>query len=438
MTVRHLLGFVACTTLFGMAASFAFSQETNNAAAPPPNRLTIFDEIEDRAERDAFRQVWDTLEPRTKRVRVDAFVERYPDSIVLREAYELGARASAELGDHADALRRARLSLRLLPENPFLLVMTADIAAKQGDLALAERSAREALRQLANADTPSPLAPADWPRLRDHLRATAYLVLGRIAATRGEHAEARRSLLMALSLNPEEIDALYTLAVVQLALGDDRAAAASFAHVMRAPGPLAGAARTSLTALHYQARAWARLRGLRRFSSMDAAEGTAALADACGRRVCRVAGVPRVSRAHLRAVEFHRDGPDVPDLSRRGRHRRFLGPPDRLKPCAPSRARWPAFHRSSRQPERAMDQVSDRLRDWIEVATGLRHAPARFAHPRFSDSIQPQPFGVGELLGSGRWPWLRARGYLALPYDSRRRDLSDLVRPVPHEPDEIQ
>jgi predicted CXXCH cytochrome family protein len=236
--------------LFVVAASVAFSQETGNPLVGPHAELTIFDEIEDRRERDAFREVWNTTGPRAKRARADAFLERYPASRMLRDAYELGARASADLGDHADALRRARLSLRLLPENPFLLVMTADIAAKQADLSLAERSARDALRHLANADTPSPLARADWPRVRDHLRATAYFVLGRVAATRGEHADAKQSLLMALALNPAEIDALYTLAVVQLALGDARAAAVSFAHVMRTPGPLANPARQFLGTLH--------------------------------------------------------------------------------------------------------------------------------------------------------------------------------------------
>ena len=88
---------------------------------------------------------------------------------MLREAYELGARASAELGDHADALHLSHLSLRLLQENPFLLVMTADIAAKQADLSLAERSARDALRHLANADTPSP-----WRRPTGHASATTF------------------------------------------------------------------------------------------------------------------------------------------------------------------------------------------------------------------------------------------------------------------------
>ncbi len=233
--------------LFVMVATLAFSQEVDNALR---SEFTIFDEIADRAERETFRAVWDAKEPRIQRDRADAFVERYPRSVVLREAYELSARANAELGDHAAALERARWSLRLQPENPFLLVMTADIAAKQGDLDLAERSAREALRHLANADTPSPLTPADWPRVRDQLRATADFVVGRVAATRGAHADARRSLLMAVSLNHEEIDALYTLGVVQMALGDERNAAVSFAHVMRSPGPLAGPARQALTTLH--------------------------------------------------------------------------------------------------------------------------------------------------------------------------------------------
>ena len=56
---------------------------------------------------------------------------------------------------------------------------------------------------------------------------------------------------MALSLNPDEIDALYTLGVVQMALGDEAGAAASFAHVMRTRGHkgTAGAARAARESL---------------------------------------------------------------------------------------------------------------------------------------------------------------------------------------------
>lgn len=239
-----------CLSACLLTAALASSQEIYNAggmhrAAP----LTIFDQIDDRAERDAFRDVWDAADPAVRRERADAFAERYPRSIVLREAYELAARASAELGDHAAALDRARQSLRLLPENPFLLVMVADIASKQSELELAEESARDALRYLTSADTPAPVSADLWPRVRDEMRATAYFVIGRVAATRGAYADARRALLMALSLNQNEIDALYTLGVVQMAVDDDLSAAASFAHVMRTQGPLAGPARKSLLAL---------------------------------------------------------------------------------------------------------------------------------------------------------------------------------------------
>ena len=70
--------------LFVLAATLAFSQEIDNALGPRRTELTIFDEIEDRAERDAFRAAWDAKEPRTKRDRADAFVERFPRSIVCR------------------------------------------------------------------------------------------------------------------------------------------------------------------------------------------------------------------------------------------------------------------------------------------------------------------------------------------------------------------
>ena len=232
-----------------LATMVAFAQETDYAPGPRHASLTIFDEIDDPVERESFRAAWNAKEPRAKRDLADAFAERYGRSIVLREAYELSARASAEIGDHPAALERAQRSLRLLPENPFLLVMTADLAAKQSAFDLADKSARDALRYLANADTPVPLTADAWPRVRDELRSTAYFVLGRVAAMRGAYADARRSLLMSLSLNYDEIDALYALGVVQTALGDDTGAAASFAHVMRTSPALAGPARESLQSL---------------------------------------------------------------------------------------------------------------------------------------------------------------------------------------------
>jgi hypothetical protein len=72
-------------------------------------------------------------------------------------------------------------ALRLLPENPFLLTMMADLAARHGQHQLAETSGRQALRYLARALAPAAISPDAWPQLRDGLRNLADFALGRTA-----------------------------------------------------------------------------------------------------------------------------------------------------------------------------------------------------------------------------------------------------------------
>ena len=232
--------------------TFAAAQEINIAIGlgGRPERTTIFDEITDAGERAAFRRVWDAQEPRIQLDLVTRFVEQYPRSILLREAYELKARAHLATGDLASALQWGRRSLRLMPENPFLLVLVADTAAKQGDLDLAVTSARDAIRHLEHAEAPLPIPPEQWARDRDRLRATALFVLGRVAAHREQFRDAEQSLMASLTFNADDIDAVYTIAVVRMAVGADEGAARAFAKVAGEPGPLAAAARDSLRALY--------------------------------------------------------------------------------------------------------------------------------------------------------------------------------------------
>ena len=61
--------------------------------------------------------------------------------------------------------------------------------------ALAERSARAALRLLETALPPPALSPDQWLAMRRGIRATAHTALGRVAAERGDHAAAERELL---------------------------------------------------------------------------------------------------------------------------------------------------------------------------------------------------------------------------------------------------
>ena len=239
-----------------LLVALASAQEINVAIGlggrPAPK--TIFDEIEDARERRAFRELWDAA-PQSQMELASRFVDQYPRSILLREAYELAARAHVAAGDLAQGLVWARRSLRLMPENPFLLVMVADIAAKQRDLDFAAASARDALRYLEHAEAPSQLPRQQWPQMRDRLRATALFVQGRVAAQREQYKEAEQSLLASLTLNPDDTEALYTIGVVRMAVRADEGAARAFSRVAKADGALASAARESLRALYVRLKA---------------------------------------------------------------------------------------------------------------------------------------------------------------------------------------
>jgi predicted CXXCH cytochrome family protein len=235
-----------------LAVSVVSAQEINNALArgSPARAQSLFEEIQDATERAAFHEAWDAREPARQRQLALRFADRYPRSILLKEAYELAARAFVATGDYAGGLYWAGRSLRLMPENPFLLVMVADVAAKRSQPDLAEASAHDALRYLSDATAPEPISPQEWPRVRNDLCATANLALAHVAASRGEYKDAERLLALALSENPESIEAVYVLAVVRMALGEEDAAAPAFARVMKAGNALSAAAGRSLGAIY--------------------------------------------------------------------------------------------------------------------------------------------------------------------------------------------
>jgi len=225
------------------------AQQVDTANGPnlPGRTASIFDEIADLQERAAFKQLWETEDPRLGRQRAAEFVERYPRSVMLREAYEQAARASAVLGDDNAAIEWGKRALRLLPENPFLLTMVADLAVRHREYPLAETSARQALRHLERALPPAAIAPAEWPQVRDGLRNLANFALGRAASEQGRYADAEPWLLGALRAKPNDYVALYALGAARKARKDPDGAARCFAAVMKAAnGALRDAARRAL------------------------------------------------------------------------------------------------------------------------------------------------------------------------------------------------
>ncbi len=221
--------------------------DTANGPNTPGHTVSVFDEIQDPLERSLFKQLWETVDPRDGRQRAVDFVERYPRSVVLREVYEQASRASAVLGDDEAALQWGKRALRLLPENPNLLTMMADLAARHGQYQFAKTSALQALRYLERALPPAAVSPDDWPQVRDGLRNLADFALGRTAQEEGRYADAERWLLDALRVRPKDYVALYALGAARRASNDPDSAAPCFAEVMNsAGGKLREAARRAL------------------------------------------------------------------------------------------------------------------------------------------------------------------------------------------------
>ena len=135
-----------------------------------------------------------------------------------------------------------------MPENPFLLVMVADAAAKQGDFDLAGKARVTPRFSRGGGSAVAPVTPT-MAAGRDGCGPLRFSFGSRRRGARAVQ-EAEQSLLASLTLNPDDVEALYTIGVVRMAVGADEGAARAFSQVAETHGPLAAAARDSLRALY--------------------------------------------------------------------------------------------------------------------------------------------------------------------------------------------
>ena len=143
--------------------------------------FTILDQIENPKERRAFLTLYRQSNAEKRRELAESFLVNYPQSWLLAPVYEIAAKASIDLEDYPRALQYGEESVRLLPENPLLLVPLANVQVKQGLLSEAAQTAREALDYLDRFYRPLSVPEKRWPVVERQLRASAYYALGRAA-----------------------------------------------------------------------------------------------------------------------------------------------------------------------------------------------------------------------------------------------------------------
>src|SRR6266849_2071567 len=120
-----LVGLLVC--LLGLVTA-----QDIDANLTPQKRTpsTIADQITDSAEHDAFLNLFKHSAAGQMLQRAKFFLDTFPQSAFLAQAYEVAALASFDLQDYQSGLSYAEKSLALLPENSLLLVPVADIEAR--------------------------------------------------------------------------------------------------------------------------------------------------------------------------------------------------------------------------------------------------------------------------------------------------------------------
>lgn len=197
---------------------------------------TVLDEVQDPIERQALEALIGDLEPRARKELAEAFLSRFPASDSRATALDIAAKAAIDTGDFEAGIGHALASLRMLPENPLLLVALADAQASREQYGEALSSADLALYYLDRFDKPARFSAAEWRAREAELRASCHAIRGRAALARSfEAADSQRDadlrtavteLRRARSYDASHALAAYLLGVAH-AVSNDRAAAKS-------------------------------------------------------------------------------------------------------------------------------------------------------------------------------------------------------------------
>ncbi len=196
-------------------------------------KFTILSQIEDRQESQAFLSIVQAAEPTVRYELAGAFVKKYPQSWLLPQAYDAYARGAIDLEKYDEALVAGRFSLRLLPENPSLLVLLANLEAQRDLFEKAVSDASAALEYLGQIERPPNMSQGEWNTLKPQLKASAYFARARAEVSQKNLPPALDDLNHAAAWNKDDPEIFYLRAVTEIGQGRKPEAAADLAFVSR-------------------------------------------------------------------------------------------------------------------------------------------------------------------------------------------------------------
>jgi predicted CXXCH cytochrome family protein len=212
-------------------------------------KFTILSQIQDQAEAESFSAILRASDSAARNQLAAAFVKKYSQSWLLPQAYDVLARTGVDLDKYDQALADGRFSLRLVPENPSLLIIVANLEARKNDLEQAAEHATLALQYLDQIQRPGNMKQSEWNALRPEMKASAYFARARVAVSRDMPQNALNDLNRAAAWNQNDAEIFYLRGIVQIRLNARQAAAADLAFVYKGASSLSEKAKNILQVL---------------------------------------------------------------------------------------------------------------------------------------------------------------------------------------------
>jgi hypothetical protein len=192
--------------------------------------------IKDPAEYNAYIAAFNTANPAQKAASMEAFVVKYPGSVVTIDALEQAMAAYQQAGNQAAVEKTARRILEAANGNVRALAMLAFIertraATDKQALADMQAHAQQGAAALKTWKNPDGLNDADFAKLRRQMEFIFNGALGFAALQSKDYGRARLAYLRA---DPESLLDLYQLGIAELEMSP--VDAAGFWHIARALG----------------------------------------------------------------------------------------------------------------------------------------------------------------------------------------------------------
>jgi tetratricopeptide (TPR) repeat protein len=178
--------------------------------------------IKDPAEYNAYIAALNTQDPAQRAAAMEAFVTKYPQSIVLTDAMEQAMNAYQQANNPAQVEATAKRILQMNPNNVrALAIVTALSRAKatNGDQAALKdmcAASQTGLQQLPNFQKPPELNEAEFEKLRNQMSNIFNGAAGFCALQAKDFAAARAAYQKAIQIDPTNLQDVYQLAVASL------------------------------------------------------------------------------------------------------------------------------------------------------------------------------------------------------------------------------